>query len=85
VIRRVEDLADRRSQVPNRALDPLLQGHVGGAAALTPTAQSDEDVVLLDVDQLDPPAVLRDGRVDLPFEQVLDGPPEVPLEGSAAK
>src|SRR5262245_14589522 len=79
VVGGVEDLANGRREVANRLLDSLLQRHVGGSAALAAATQPQVHVVLLDVDELDVPAVLADGRVDLPVEQVTDGPLQVAL------
>ena len=75
----VEDLADARREAADGLLDALLERYVGRAAALASAAEAQVDVVLLDVDELDEAAVLADGRVDLPVEEVADRPLEVPL------
>src|SRR6266542_2299527 len=83
VVGGVEDLADARHQVADRFFDAHLQGHVGGAAALAAAAQTDVDIVLLDVDQLDVPSMRGHGGIDLTVEEVADGPLQIPLRGEA--
>ena len=68
VVGRVEDLAHGRSEAADGFLDALLERHVGGAAALAASAEAQVHVVALDVDELDEPAVLRDGR-ELPVSR----------------
>ena len=69
----------RNREVADRLLDPLLQRHVGGPAALAAAPEANIDVVLADVDQLDEAAVLGDGGVDLPVQKVGNRPLQVPL------
>ena len=79
VVGGVEDFPDRRGEAADRLFDALLQCDVGRAATLASPAEAQKDVVLLDVDELDEAAVLADGRVDFPVEEVADRPLEVPL------
>ena len=57
VVRRVDDLRDRRHLVLDQDLDALLQRHVRHATALTPATQTDVRLVLIDLEQLDPAAM----------------------------
>src|ERR1700693_360243 len=81
VVGRVEDLADAGDEVADRFFDSLLEGHVGGAAALAAASEAEVHVVLLDIDQLDEAAVRGDRGVDLALEQVADRPFQIALRG----
>ena len=63
---------DLRELLLNQRFDALLQRDAGHAAALAAAAHPHEDAIVLDVEQLDVPAVTGDTRIDLSVDQLLD-------------
>src|SRR6266566_5771020 len=72
VIGDVDDPADRGHKLREHAFDALPQGDVGHAASLASAAHPEHHDGILHVDQLDAPAVARDHRVHLFFEDFRD-------------
>src|SRR2546428_2884474 len=72
VVGLVDDSGELRDLLLQRALDPLLQGHVDHAAPLTAAAELEVGDVVLDVQELDPAAVGCDRRVDHLVQDLLD-------------
>jgi len=71
VVGGVTHLVDLGEGVEDRGAHPLTQGDLGHAAALAAAAHVNECNSLGDIEQIDVPAMGRDGRVDLVIEQAL--------------
>src|SRR5262249_36997284 len=71
VIRSVQNLTHLWDKLSDQPLDPLSQGDVRGAATLAAAPHSNEDVVVLNVEQLYKPAVHSNARVDVLIQNIL--------------
>ena len=74
MIGHIQHLGDARGHPPDFRCHPLFQGHVRHATSLaSPFEPQDISRIVLDIDQGNMPTVGGHGRVDLLFQEILDG------------
>src|SRR5262249_45527926 len=77
VVRGIHNLSYLRYELSYQALNALPQRDVRGSAALATASHSNEDVVVLSIEQLYKATAHSDTRIDVRDEHLLHSPPDL--------